>query len=45
MGQSKDVSSLSAAARDYVKEGRHTEAFLHLSHALKLDESVFGTWT
>ena len=38
MGQDKGVSSLRAAARDCVKEGRHTEAFLHLSHALKLDE-------
>ena len=38
MGQDKGVSSFRAAAKDCVKEGRHTEAFLHLSHALKLDE-------
>jgi len=38
MGQDKQVSNLRQVARDCVKDGRHTEAFLHLSHAIKLDE-------
>ena len=39
MGQDKNLlSNLRQNARDAVRDGRHTEAFIHLSHAIKLDE-------
>jgi len=39
MGGEKDkrVAGLRQTARDCIKTGRYTEAFLHLSHAVKLD--------
>ena len=39
MGHEKSVSGLRQVARDCLKEGRHTEAFLHLSHAIKMDQN------
>ena len=39
MGQDKSVAALRQLARECLKEGRHTEAFLHLSHAIKIDET------
>jgi len=38
MGQAKNTQTLRQTARECIKDGRQTEAFLHLSHALKLDE-------
>eukprot|EP00090_Calanus_glacialis_P018937 TRINITY_DN2924_c0_g1_i1.p1 TRINITY_DN2924_c0_g1~~TRINITY_DN2924_c0_g1_i1.p1 ORF type:complete len:218 (-),score=66.65 TRINITY_DN2924_c0_g1_i1:523-1176(-) len=38
MGQNKNAMTLRQTAKDCIKDGRQTEAFLHLSHALKLDE-------
>ena len=38
MGQNKNAMTLRQTAKDCMKDGRQTEAFLHLSHALKLDE-------
>jgi len=38
MGQNKNAITLRQTAKDCMKDGRQTEAFLHLSHALKLDE-------
>ena len=35
----RSVAGLRQVARDCLKEGRHTEAFLHLSHAIKMDET------
>ena len=35
----RSVAGLRQIARDCLKEGRHTEAFLHLSHAIKMDET------
>ena len=35
----KSVAGLRQIARDCLKEGRHTEAFLHLSHAIKMDDT------
>ena len=38
MGQDKNLlSNLRQTAREAVRDGRHTEAFIHLSHAIKLD--------
>lgn len=40
MGQDRNLlSNLRQNARDAVREGRHTEAFIHLSHAIKLDQT------
>ena len=40
MGSDKSaVKSLRQTARDCIRDGRHTEAFLHLSHAIKLEPS------
>jgi len=33
----KSVAALRQTARDCIKDGRHTEAFFHLTHALKMD--------
>lgn len=35
----KTISALRQTARDCIKDGRHTEGFFHLTHALKLDEN------
>ena len=35
----RSVAGLRQVARDCLKEGKHTEAFLHLSHAIKMDET------
>ena len=38
-GLERQVTGLRQTARECIKDGRHTEAFLHLSHAIKLDEN------
>ena len=35
----RSVAGLRQVARDCLKEGKHTEAFLHLSHAIKMDQT------
>ena len=39
MGQDKNVANLRQLARECIRDGRQTEAFFHLSHAIKMDET------
>ena len=36
--QKNTIKTLRQTAKDCLKDGRHTEAFLHLSHAIQLDK-------